>query len=294
MPAPTSTVSLTELTGEIGAQLAAAHLPAGEVDIVMSQALGRSRGQIELDRLLGRAVTPHQVARIREFAQARSRRIPLQYLTGTAPFYGHEFAVGPGVFVPRPETELLVELAVQQSAHYAKGLRAIDIGSGTGVIAASFAAAVPQAEVLAYEASPHAWPWLRRNLRKLAPGVRSYFGDWYEHTSQQAAASVEMVLSNPPYVPDLQVPRDPEVRLHDPAAALYSGADGLNEIRKIATEAARLLVPGGWVIVEHTEAQGAPVRDIMAAAGLESPQTHPDLTRRDRFTSALAPLRRLD
>lgn len=285
MSASDSGPAIDEIIAEVRGMLIPAGLAPVEAEITVAAALDYSRGDLELARLLGRRLTARQAQRIRSFARQRARRIPLQYLTGTAGFYAHEFAVGPGVFIPRPETETLVSLAIEAARGSERPI-IYDLGSGSGAIAASIAAELPDARVTAVEASPYAWPWLRRNLRDIAPQVRAHFGDWHRLLAELPAGTVDLLVSNPPYVPDPEVPQDPEVRLFDPETALYSGTDGLDDIRQLASEAARLLRPGGAVLVEHTERQGERVRGLFAAAGLRDAQTHRDLTGRDRMTSA--------
>lgn len=265
--------------------------PNREADLLMSAILGRSLGDIELDHLLGRSLASEDINSLLRAARRRARREPLQHLAGQAPFYGLDFHVGEGVFVPRPETEVLVEFALNflRDSSIPAPLVA-DLGSGSGAIAAAVATQYPDAHVLAFEGSPFTWPWLLRNLRRLAPTVNAQFGDWHERihalAAQQPARRYACILSNPPYVPAAQIPADPEVRHFDPEMALYSGADGLTDIRRIATTAAALLQPNGLVAVEHTEQQGEQVRALFTAAGLREANTEKDLSGRNRFTWA--------
>lgn len=281
-----------ELVDAVAARFAGSGFddPAREAQLLVAAVLDRSLGDLELDRLLGRRVPAADSRRVLELAERRARREPLQHLVGRAPFFGVELAVGPGVFVPRPETELLVETALATLAPAAEGRspRVADLGSGSGAIAIAIANRRPDARVLALEASPHAWPWLRRNLRALAPDVEARFGDWRAQLAGEPDGAFAALVSNPPYVPASEIPADPEVRRHDPATALYSGADGLDEIRRIAAAAARLLAPGGHVLVEHTERQGEAVRAVLSDAGLADARTRTDLTGRDRISLARA------
>lgn len=281
------TTPLADLLADVARILAPAGFdaPRREAELLTAAVLDRSPGDLELARLLGRGLDEDAAARVLEAAHLRARRVPLQHLTGRAPFAGLDLHVGPGVFVPRPETETLVDVALARLSGLASP-RVLDLCAGSGAIGLAIAVARPDAEVLAFEASPAAWPWLRRNIREHAPSVRARFGDWMRTVATLEDGSVDLIASNPPYVPAAAFPADPEVREYDPAMALYSGADGLDEIRRILVEAARLLRPGGSVVVEHTEEQGAAIRVIAAAAGLEDAATHRDLTGRDRVTSA--------
>ena len=281
------TTDPAELQREVSRLLESAGFddPRREAELLIAAVLDLSPGEFELRRLLGRGIEADAATRVRDAAQLRARRIPLQHLTGRAPFAGLELEVGPGVFVPRPETETLVALALERIADTPEP-RVLDLCTGSGAIAIAIASARPDAEIAALEASAAAWPWLRRNLRALAPAVRPVFGDWMRGTSAYADGSVDLLVSNPPYVPAAALPADPEVREFDPAMALYSGADGLDEIRRMLAEATRVLRPGGSILLEHTEAQGAAIRALAAAAGLIDAVTHADLTGRDRITSA--------
>jgi len=234
------------------------------------------------------AIDADDARRVRELAARRATREPLQHITGVAPFRSLELAVGPGVFVPRPETEQVVQFAID-------ALRAVpsaepvgvDLGTGSGAIALAMATEVPHARVYAVEKSPEAFAWTRRNVESVgATNLQAVLGDLADALPELDGA-VDVVISNPPYVPDDAIPRDPEVRLFDPAAALYGGADGLDVVRVISGVARRLLRPGGTLVLEHGELQGAQIRELLTADGWRAAATHRDLTTRDRATTAL-------
>lgn len=259
--------------------------PRGEGERLLGAVWGVGVGEVRMQRLLGRDV-PDPVARaVRAGARARGRRIPLQHIVGTAPFRDLDLRVGPGVFVPRPETEQLVESAL--AGRDGPVRRAVDLGAGSGAIAISLSRAYPDARVIAFEASAAAWPWLRRNAREHAPRVELRFGDWVEQLAR-VDGEIDLIVSNPPYVPARDLPGDPEVFLHDPAMALFSGADGLDEIRRIARYAVPRLARGGEILLEHAENQGESIRALLEAAGMQSATTTTDLTGRERFTRAVA------
>lgn len=259
---------------------------AREAELLTAAVLDRSVGELNLDRMLERTVDDSRWQRVQAAAWRRARREPLQHIIGSAPFLDVELAVGPGVFVPRPETESLVEFA-NGELEGSSGV-VVDIGAGSGAIAIGIARANTQLDVVALEASPHAWPWLQRNIRRFAPGVHPHFGDWRRTLPD---AELAAICSNPPYVPIRAVPSDPEVRCFDPSMALYSGADGLTEIRQIAAAAASTLRPDGFLIVEHTETQGTDVRRCLNDRGLVRTRTLTDLTQRPRFTVGWQPQR---
>jgi len=229
-------------------------------------------------------ITCDQASKIRTLADQRARRVPLQYLTGTAPFRYLELAVGPGVFIPRPETELLVGWGLDALAGRPAPL-VVDLCSGSGAIALAVAGEHPGSVVVAVEQSAGALPWLRRNAASTR--IKIIEGDALSPaTLPDLDGHVDAVLSNPPYVPSAtRVP--PEVADHDPAAAVFAGADGLDVIRGLVPRAARLLKPGGVVAIEHDDSHGQAVPDLLRAAGVFGEiADHDDLTGRPRFATA--------
>lgn len=219
----------------------------------------------------------------------RAAREPLQHLTGTVGFRHVEVAVGPGVFVPRPETELLAGWAVEQAvaAASADGRRpvVVDLCTGSGVIARAVADEVPAARVHAVELDESAHAWAARNLA--GTGVDLRLGD-LATAFDDLLGGVDVVVANPPYVPlEAWESVAMEARDHDPHLALFSGDDGLDAIRVIARRAAALLRPGGVVGVEHADVQGASAPAAFAATGdWQEIRDHPDLAGRPRFVTA--------
>jgi len=220
-----------------------------------------------------------------DLVRRRAARVPLQHITGRAHFRHLSVLVGPGVFVPRPETEVVVQHALDRVATSPRpNPVVVDLCSGSGVIAASIAAEAPGAVVHAVEADQGALPWLRRNLADT--GVQIHGCD-LDDALPGVVGGVDIVVANPPYIPEAAVPRDPEVARHDPAMALYSGPDGLDHIRRIETLAARLLRAGGWVVVEHADEQGTSAPAVFAAStSWVEVSDHPDLTGRPRVVVA--------
>jgi release factor glutamine methyltransferase len=216
----------------------------------------------------------------------RARREPLQHLLGRAWFRHIEVAVGPGVFVPRPETEVVTEAAVAEAARLASAGQVpvvVDLGTGTAVIALSVAHEVPAAIVHAVEADDAAYSWAARNV--VGSRVQLHPGDLGDCLPEMNGR-VDVVISNPPYIPPDGVPIEPEVRDHDPARALYgSGPDGLGEVRAVVASAARLLVPGGLLVVEHADRQASSVRRLLGERWCDV-DAHRDLTGRPRFVTA--------
>jgi release factor glutamine methyltransferase len=224
----------------------------------------------------------------------RAERIPLQHLTGVAHFRTLSLAVGPGVFSPRPETELVAGVAIERAnkartlAHATGDVRVVhvvDLCAGSGAIAASVVTEVSGANVHAVERDPAAAPWLQYNARQ--HGFTAHVADIAECLPQMDA-SVDVVTANPPYIPDGCIPRDPEVARYDPPAALYSGVDGLDHIRLVEQTARRLLHPGGFVVVEHGDLQGRAAPEVFESSDAWiDVLDHVDLTGRDRYLTAV-------
>lgn len=270
--------------------LVAAGVPTPDVDaeLLAAHVFGLSRGALAAAALRGDAAPVDAVDEFDELIRRRAAREPLQHLTGVAPFRHLELRVGRGVFVPRPETEMVAQLAIDALRSVAAPEPiAVDLGTGSGAIALSLATEVPHARVHAAENSVDAFVWAKENFAAVgAANARVAFIDLAE-AFPELDGSVSVLVSNPPYVPDDAIPRDPEVRLWDPPAALYGGADGLDVVRVLSTVGRRLLHPGGTLVIEHGEWQGAPIRDLLTADGWRAAATHRDLTQRDRATTAI-------
>ncbi|TFC14746.1 peptide chain release factor N(5)-glutamine methyltransferase [Cryobacterium algoritolerans] len=264
--------------------------PDVDADLLIGHVLGHSRGQVQAAGILRAALAETDASAIRELVRRRALREPLQHITGRAPFRGIELLVGPGVFVPRPETEQVAQFAIDAlRAMPDPEPIAVDLGTGSGAIALAMAVEVPHARVFAVENSPEAFPWTTRNFAQVGNGNATLvFGDLADAFAE-LDGTVAVVISNPPYIPADAIPRDPEVRLFDPARALFGGMDGLDVVRHVSRTALRLLRPGGVLVIEHGELQGAEIRALLSADGWRSPATHRDYTTRDRATTALAP-----
>lgn len=280
--------SLAARLRAIAQQLADAGVPDPGVDaeLLIGHVLGLGRGELQAAVIRGDALGEAKSAQLDGLVVRRAAREPLQHLTGRAAFRHLELEVGPGVFIPRPETEVVVQIAIDALMESATPTPvAIDLGTGSGAIALAMATEVPHARVFAVERSPEAYAWAARNTAQ-AENLTLVHGD-LASAFDELRGSAAVVISNPPYVPDDAVPRDPEVRLHDPAQALYGGPDGLDVVRIISRRAQELLHPGGLLVLEHGELQGAEIRALLEADGWRSTATHEDLTRRDRATTAL-------
>jgi len=229
-------------------------------------------------------VTPAQAEEFGSLVGRRAARVPLQHLTGIAHFRYVELQVGPGVFVPRPETELLAGWAVEQASAL-DGAVVVDLGTGSGAMAKAIAHEVPAARVHAVELDERAHAWAVRNLADT--GVELRHGDLAD-AFDDLAGTVDIIVSNPPYIPhEAWESVAAEVRDHDPELALYSTGDGLDTIRVVEQRAAHLLRPGGVVGVEHADVQGESAPAVFAASGCwEQVRDHLDLAGRARFLTA--------
>ena len=267
-------------------RLRAAGVPSPAVDAaeLLAHAMGCRRSEL----VAWTAVPPHLAGEYDALVKRREQRVPVQHLTGTAGFRHVELDVGPGVFVPRPETEVLAGWAVERAGELAASGATpvvVDLGTGSGAIALSVATEVPQARVHAVELSDDAITWAARNLA--GSGVDLRQGDMADAFPDLDGA-VDVVVSNPPYIPlEAFESVAPEARDHDPDVALWSGEDGLDAMRVVERVAARLLRPGGWVGAEHADVQGASAPAVFAAAGRWTDvRDQRDLAGRPRFVTA--------
>lgn len=253
--------------------------PRADAELLAAHVLGVPRGRLALvDTFPAPAL-----ARYQELVARRAERVPLQHLTGRAGFGELDLAVGPGVFIPRPETELLAQWALAQPAAVV-----VDLGSGAGALALSIAHARPEARVYAVERSPAALEWLRRNAAERAQAgdrpVEVVAGDATDPAVlSDLDGTVDLVVCNPPYVPD-GVPVPPEVADHDPPEAVFAGPDGLAVIRPVLARGAALLRPGGRIGIEHDQTHGEVVPDLMRR-WFTDVVDHRDLAGRPRFAT---------
>jgi len=300
------------------AVLRAAGVPSPEADaqVLAAAALGVPRAHLPLVASL----PADAVGRLRAWVDERARRVPLQYLVG-APFRHLMLAVGPGVFVPRPETEVVAGWAIdwaraRAAAVPGEPVRCADLCTGSGAIALALATEVPAAVVDALELEESALGWARRNRDALDPEparrVRLHQADISDISGlsnisdssdlftisdiragqpdapRELRGRLDLVVANPPYLPEAGPDRlEPEVAQHDPPRALWGGPDGLAGPRAVAELARVLLRPGGALVIEHDDSHGASLPALLAAAGVwKDIQDHPDLAGRDRFVTA--------
>ncbi|CAN5585707.1 peptide chain release factor N(5)-glutamine methyltransferase [soil metagenome] len=254
--------------------------PEHDADELLAHVLGTSRGALALVEEVGDdAAATYEALVVR-----RAAREPLQHLTGTAAFRYVELAVGPGVFVPRPETELLAGWAVEQAAALAAPV-VVDLCTGSGAIARAVAQEVPHAVVHAVELDPGAFAWASRNLADTGVDLRE--GSMAD-AFPELAGTVDVVVCNPPYIPlEAWESVAAEARDHDPHLALFSGDDGLDAMRLLESRARILLRPGGVVGAEHADVQGISAPGVFRAGGAwVDVRDHRDLADRPRYLTA--------
>jgi len=281
----------TALTSAVS-RLTLAGVPNARVDaeLLIGHVLDLNRGQVQSKAITDATITENDDALIAELVERRAAREPLQHITGRAPFRSLNLAVGPGVFVPRPETEQVVQFAIDAlRAAAAPEPVGVDLGTGSGAIALAMATEVPNARVYGVEVSPLAFVWTKQNFRESgATNATPVFID-LAVALPELNGTVSVVISNPPYIPRAAIPRDPEVRLFDPEIALYGGDDGLDVVHQVSATGLRLLHPGGTLVMEHGELQAAEIAALLRADGWLAVASHPDLLGRDRATTALRP-----
>lgn len=258
--------------------------PGHDARELLAHVLGTTRsGLVLVDEVDERAA-----ARFAELVDRRAAREPLQHLTGTAAFRYAEIAVGPGVFVPRPETEALAGWGVDRAREVLAEGRVpvvVDLCTGSGAMALSLAREVPGTQVHAVELSEHAYGWASRNLE--GSGVDLRLGDMAD-AFPELDGTVDVIVCNPPYIPlEAYESVEAEARDHDPDLALWSGEDGLDAMRVLERVGARLLRPGGVLGAEHAEVQAESAPAVFAATGRWSDvRDNPDLAGRPRFVTA--------
>ena len=259
-----------------------------DAELVVGHVTGWTRGEVATKAFMGAELDEALVAEIDTIAARREAREPLQHITGESPFRHLVLAVGPGVLVPRPETELVAEWAIDALRQVPSPRpRAVDLGTGTGALALALATEVPNAEVFAIELSPAAAEWAERNIARYGDNrVTLVIGDVTD-ALPELDGEIDVVVANPPYIPDSEKPLDIEVLGYDPEIALFGGEDGLRDIRAFISRAALLLRPGGTLVVEHGDGQGEAVRDIAKQAGFSMTTTHTDLLQRERALTAV-------
>jgi release factor glutamine methyltransferase len=271
-------IRVADAFAALRARLAAAS-PSADLDaeLLVAHVLGSGRASLAADP--DRGLAPEELLALESLVRRRLAGEPMAYLTGRREFWSIELEVSPDVLVPRPETELLVERALEAIAGHANPA-VLDLGTGSGAIAIAIAAERPDAAVTASDVSAAALGVAKRNAAGLGlRNLRFCEGAWY---TPLAGARFDAIVSNPPYV----AAGDPalDALTHEPRLALVGGSDGLEALTAVASGAPRHLAPGGWLLVEHGASQGDAVRGLLRSAGLEKITTRADLAGLDRVT----------
>jgi release factor glutamine methyltransferase len=264
----------------IASLLASSELPPLEAQVLAAHALAVPRASLLAD--LARTLTDEDARRIGRLFLRRRAGEPVAYLTGEREFFGLSLAITPEVLIPRPETELLVALALELAP---SGARVLDLGTGSGAVAIAIAHEEPDMEVVAVDASADALAVARENARRHGATIRFVYGDWY---AGLAAERFDMIVANPPYVAEGDEHLERGDLRFEPHAALVSGTDGLDAIRAIVARAEAHLRPGGWLLFEHGYDQAERCRSLLAMYGYSQAQTWPDLAGIERVSGARA------
>ncbi|MBS0345762.1 MAG: peptide chain release factor N(5)-glutamine methyltransferase [Proteobacteria bacterium] len=270
----------------IGSALAAARgrIPASEARMFLCQLLGIGAAQVAA--YPERGLSAEQSAHYAAWLERRAVGEPMAYILGEREFYGRRFQVSPAVLIPRPETELIVDLVRERIRAGSVPPRILDLGTGSGALAVTLALELQGAEVTAVDLSPAALAVARGNAERLGAAVRFIESDWF---SAVDATGFDFIVSNPPYIAD-EDPHlnDGDVRF-EPRTALASGAAGLDDLRRITLEAPAFLAPGGWLLMEHGYDQAAMVRDLLVSSGFQEVASALDLAGIERTSYGCRP-----
>lgn len=281
---------ISALLQQSAAQLSQAGVLSPEVDseLLAAHCLGITRSELGVAIALNSEFPEEKIAVFSDGVSRRANREPLQHITGLAAFRHLELSVGKGVFTPRPETEQVVSFAMEKIASFEHPV-VVDLCSGSGAIALSFATERPGAKVFAVEKSKEAFEFLKHNSNKYGLGLGQLSNVDLQDCLTEMESVADLVISNPPYIPNEAIPVDLEVQLHEPAISLYGGVDGLDVIRQILSKAKQLLRTGGLLVLEHADTQALSIRELLLAEGWINVNSRKDLAGKDRMISATKP-----
>jgi release factor glutamine methyltransferase len=253
--------------------------PRLDAELLLAHVLQCDRVRLYVD--IDKPVTPQELGRFKPLIQRRAAREPVAYILAAKEFYGRPFEVAPGIFIPRPETELLVRIVLEGMGQGPRHV--LDLCAGSGAVGVSVAAERAEVRVDLVELSPQAAAVAQRNAERLAPGrARIFSGDLYAALPDQVR--YDAIAANPPYVPIAQSRSlAPEIVDHEPHLALFAGADGLEVIRRMVSGLPDRLAPGGFFVTEIDPSQGKVVAGMLREAGLGEVRVERDLAGLDRF-----------
>jgi release factor glutamine methyltransferase len=259
-----------------------------DAELLAGHVLSLTRGGVQSAIISETKISTADAEAITDFYGRRLNREPLQHITGKGYFRNLELAVGKGVFIPRPETEFVAQLAIDAlRSMAAEQPIAVDLGTGSGAIALAMATEVGNAKIFAVEKSDQAIAFTKKNFQTYGGSNSTLSHGDLAEAFTELDGTVSVVVSNPPYIPSAAVPRDIEVKLHDPELALYGGEDGMQVMYQVSITAQRLLHAGGSLVVEHSDSQAAQVSQLLLADGWRQVHSHKDLTGRDRAVTAI-------
>jgi release factor glutamine methyltransferase len=262
--------------------------PSVDAELLGCFILEIDRSELTLLAIDNQSFPENRLSEFLDAVRRREKREPLQHITGLAPFRHLELEVGPGVFIPRPETEQLVDLAIEKLQKVNSPL-IVDLCSGSGAIAIALSTELESSTVYAVELSSEAFEYLTRNFQRYGLDTKTLRNENLTNALDELQGKVDLIVSNPPYIPDASVPIDLEVKLHDPSIALYGGEDGLEVIRQISTRALYLLGPGGQLVLEHANTQAPAIGELLLSEGWQEIVSSQDLTGKNRMISAVRP-----
>ncbi len=281
-------MKLSAVLAAAAERLSQAGVPSPQADAtwLLCHVLGIDRSELLTQITFDQDFPADQLESFNVLLARRAKREPLQHITGVAAFRSLELSVGLGVFVPRPETEQVVQYAIDYLRQLPVSGKAIDLGTGSGAIAIAIAKEVPQTKVYAVELSESAHKYAAKNIVANDAAVELRLGAMQEVVGD-LVGQLDVVISNPPYIPEAAIPIDPEVRDYDPELALYGGEDGLDVIRDISGIAAALLRKGGLLVLEHADGQSDAIRELLLGDGWLSISAFQDATLRYRTITAI-------
>ena len=279
-------MKLAQALEEARQKLAQAKVPSPDADAhwLLAHAISSNRAEVLRRITLLEDLSQTEQDLFYSSLNRRVKREPLQHITGKAAFRNLELLVGPGVFIPRFETEQVAQIGIDFLKSLSSTANAADLGTGSGAIAISLALET-SAEVVAIEVSNDAVKYARENIQRFAPHVQLIVGSFEQ--SLLNLTELDLIISNPPYIPRAAVPIEPEVYEYDPEVALYSGEDGLDSIREIVAISTFALRPEGMLVLEHADGQSDQVCELLLEQGFTSVTAHPDPTGRLRAVSGI-------
>jgi release factor glutamine methyltransferase len=279
---------VSELLSESSSKLKEAGVISATVDaeLITCFCLGISRSELSLMVATNQEFPQESLDKFQLALARRVARQPLQHITGTAPFRHLELKVGPGVFTPRPETEQVVGFAMEKISNLPSPL-IVDLCSGSGAIAISLATEISGSKVFAVEKSEEAFGYLLQNAASYGLVDDYLRNEDLDNSLTELDGLVDLVISNPPYIPNDAIPIDLEVQLHEPSMSLYGGVDGLDVIRQISIRAKKLLKSGGLLVLEHADSQSSAIGKLLLAGGWLEIEARADLAGKKRMISAV-------